>query len=89
MNSKDYTNFAYHSHVSNGPKLSDSPEFKVHTEYFRHKYELPEDQEILRLKAQEQALANAETVMDEAPPVTEKEQNAIKKKKQNKKEKSE
>lgn len=89
MNSKDYTNFAYHSHVSNGPKLSDSPEFKVHTEYFRHKYELPEDQEILRLKAQEQALAKAETVMDEAPPVTEKEQKAIKKKKKNKKEKSE
>ena len=49
---------------------------------------LPEDEEILRLKAQEQALANAETAMDEAPPAAEKEQKAINKKKK-KKEKSE
>lgn len=38
------------------PKLSDSPEFKVHEEYFRSKYSIPEDLSVLQKEEEIQEL---------------------------------
>lgn len=56
MNSKDASHFAYHSGVSDEPKLSDSPEFKVHEEYFRSKYSIPQDLSVLQKEEEIQEL---------------------------------
>ena len=60
MNSKDYIHFAYHEKVSEGPKLSESPEFIVHENYFRAKYALPDSNAEVEQKIEEERVAAIE-----------------------------
>ena len=60
MNSKDYIHFAYHEKVSEGPKLSESPEFIIHENYFRAKYALPDSNAEVEQKIEEERVAAIE-----------------------------
>ncbi|MBQ6240107.1 MAG: Na/Pi cotransporter family protein [Firmicutes bacterium] len=65
MNSKDYIHFAYHEKVNEGPKLSDSPEFTIHEDYFRAKYALPVDNPEVEKKLEEEREAAIEELKQE------------------------